>query len=345
MNLKRFEDLHSERFIAASPADPRDSSRLLAVNRATGELEHLVFRDIEKFFNPGDLLVLNNSKVFPARITGHKPTGGKIQLLLMRETAPSEWEAIGSGSKLNAPIDFEGGVTALPIKDCGDGKWLFRFSTPDVLAYAVKYGDMPLPPYIEKLRRRRNEGITSPADRERYQTVYARETGSIAAPTAGFHFTPELFERIKAKGVTVAYVTLHVGWGTFKPLRDTSVENHVMLPEFAVMPPETAALINETKARGGRLFSVGTTSTRTIESFSAENGTVTPGSKWADIYIYPPYRFKAVSALITNFHVPDSTPICLTAAFAGEDLLYKAYSEAVERQYRFYSYGDAMLII
>ncbi|MDD4004891.1 MAG: tRNA preQ1(34) S-adenosylmethionine ribosyltransferase-isomerase QueA [Elusimicrobiaceae bacterium] len=345
MDLKRFEQLRADRFIAAAPAEPRDSSRLMLLERATGGIAHLVFRDIERVFRPGDLLVLNDSKVFPARITGRKPTGGRIGLLLMSEREPGLWEAIGSGSRLNAAIQFEDGVTALAVENCGGGKWLFRFSTRDVLGYALKHGNMPLPPYIEKLRRRLNESVSAPQDRQRYQTVYARTTGSIAAPTAGFHFTAELLERVKARGVVVAYVTLHVGWGTFKPLRDSSVEQHVMLPEYAVMPEATARLINETVARGGRVFSAGTTSTRTIESFSSDTGIVSPGAKWADLYIYPPYRFKTVSALITNFHVPDSTPICLTAAFAGEDFLYRAYEQAVARQYRFYSYGDAMLII
>lgn len=345
MNLKRFEELRADRFIADKPAEPRDSSRLMVLDRAAGTIAHHVFREIENYFKPGDLLVLNNSKVFPARIAGRKPTGGKIQLLLMTEKEPGLWEAIGSGSKAGVPITFDDGVTAVPVADCGDGKWLFKFSTDDVMGYAAKHGTMPLPPYIEKLRRRNNEDVSTPQDRQRYQTVYAQNTGSIAAPTAGFHFTPELFAKIKARGVTAAFVTLHVGWGTFRPLRDSTVENHIMLPEYAVMPQETADLINKTRAAGGRVFSVGTTSTRTIESFSDENGTVAAGSKWADIYIYPPYSFKAVTALITNFHVPDSTPICLTAAFAGEEFLYRAYSEAVDRQYRFYSYGDAMLVL
>ena len=345
MNLQRFEELHMERFIADKPADPRDSSKLMVVLRETGALEHRVFRDIEQYFRAGDVLVLNDSKVFPAKLSGKKETGGKIQILLMEETGPALWTAIASGSKLNSKIIFEGGVTATAVENTGDGKWLLRFDTNDVLGFALAHGIMPLPPYIEKLRRRLGGETSLPLDRTRYQTVYAQNSGSIAAPTAGFHFTPELLQTLTNKGVAIAHVTLHVGWGTFRPMRANSVEEHVMLPEYAVMPEKTADIINSARGEGRRVISVGTTSTRTIESFTDAHGVTAPGAKWADLYIYPPYKFRGIDALVTNFHVPDSTPICLAGSFAGEDLLYKAYGEAAASGYRFYSYGDSMLII
>ncbi len=345
MAFERFKKFNVDDLIAKNPADPRDSSRLMVLNRQTGEIRHQIFRDLPQFINAGDTVVINDSKVFPAKLFAHKETGGKMEVLLVRQLQDKySWAVLlrqyKPGTKLNFGHDLRGEV----ISNTENGEAVVKFNKEDIMPYCREYGLMPLPPYIEKARKHAGMPLSIGSDKQRYQTVYAHNEGSIAAPTAGFHFTPQLLDALREKGVNIAYVTLHVGWGTFKPLR-TEPEEHTMLAEFAVMPKETAEIINKTKQNGGKLFSVGTTSTRTIESFADDNGFVSPGGKWTDLFIYQGYKFKAVDALITNFHFPDSTPLCMVSAFATEDFIYKAYSQAVELKYRFYSFGDSMLIL
>ncbi len=344
--LERFSSLGCESLVAATAAEPRDSARLLVLNRATGAVEHRVFCDIENYLHAGDCIVINDTRVFPAKLPGKKPTGGKSELLLVREEgAKNRWAALCREGRVGLQICFEGGACATAVEKNSEGEWVFEFSVPDALELAMQIGKVPLPHYIEKARRYAGSPIQTTGDRSRYQTVFARESGSIAAPTAGFHFTPELVERIKAKGVIFAPVTLHVGWGTFRPVLEGDPLKHKMLPEFARVSPETAEKINAAHANGGRIISVGTTSTRTLEAFADDKGRVSSGGKWVDIFIYPPYQLKVPDILVTNFHVPASTPLFMAAAFAGEDNLYAAYSEAVKLKYRFYSYGDSMMIL
>ncbi|HUT86446.1 MAG TPA: tRNA preQ1(34) S-adenosylmethionine ribosyltransferase-isomerase QueA [Elusimicrobiales bacterium] len=356
MNLDRFKTLNIKPLIAKNPAVPRDSSKLMVLHRNSGKIEHCVFRDIVNYFNAGDCLVLNNSKVFPAKLPAKKSTGGKTEILLVRpcdtsksasvspDVATSRWLCLTPQCRAGLEIILQGGVKATAIGKSEDGYWIFEFTTGNILSYADKYGVMPLPPYIEKARKKSGDEIFSQSDGKNYQTVYAGVTGSIAAPTAGFHFTDELIEAIKQKGVKVAFVTLHVGWGTFRPVK-TAPQKHQMLAEFAEISAQNADIINDVKKSGGKIFSTGTTATRTLEGFADENCRVTSGKKWVDLFIYPPYKFKIIDFLITNFHVPGHTPICLTQALAGEEFLFKAYKQAVEKKYRFYSFGDAMLIL
>lgn len=347
MNVKRFEELGLDRFVAKTPAPKRDGAKLLVLHKATGKTEHKLFKDIVNYLNAGDLIVLNNSKVFPAKIYGKKPTGGKIEFLLLKQnkSANNQWWALARKCSPGTTMLFEDGVKALITERNSNGEYLLEFNTPEVMDYCAKHGFMPLPPYIENARKKEGFNTKQQEDFNRYQTVYAKTKGSVAAPTAGFHFTDELFDALKQKGVNTAEVTLHVGWGTFRPIRTEKVEEHVMMPEWGMLSETAAALINETKKQGKKIVSVGTTSTRTLETFANINGTVTSGAQETDLYIYPPYKYKLIDALVTNFHLADSTPICLTAAFAGEENLYKAYKEAVENNYRFYSFGDAMLIL
>ncbi len=343
--FERFKKLDLDPLIAKQPATPRDSSRQMVLHRDTHTIEHRIFHDIHEYFNPGDALVINNTKVFPAKLFAHKPTGGKVEVLLVRPMQkPNIWAVLTRDYKEGITLDFGSGLTAKVLGKTDNNEALLEFNEEDILPFCNEHGLMPLPQYIEKARKHAGLPLSISTDKQRYQTVYAKQEGSIAAPTAGFHFTPELLEKIKQMGVNIAYVTLHVGWGTFKPLRGEP-EEHKMLAEFATMPAETAELINKTKENGGRLFSVGTTSTRTIESFADENGRVSPGGKWTDLFIYQGYKFKAVDCLITNFHFPDSTPLCMVSAFADEDFIYEAYSQAVREKYRFYSFGDSMLIL
>ncbi len=345
MAFERFKQFNVDELIAKNPADPRDSSRLMVLNRKEQTIEHKIFRDLPQYLKKGDIIVINNSKVFPAKIMATKETGGKLEVLLVRQMEnPKQWAVLLRSYKQGQKLNFEDGVFATIIGNTPQGEAVLEFNTDDLLPYTHKHGHMPLPHYIEKARKHAGLPTEIVTDKERYQTVYAQNEGSIAAPTAGFHFTQELLQKIKDMGVTVAYVTLHVGWGTFKPLRGEPQE-HKMLAELAELSPETAALINEAKAKGGRLFSVGTTSTRTLESFADASGVLSSGKKWADLFIYPGYKFKAVDSIITNFHFPDSTPLCLVSAAATEDFIFKAYSEAVSNKYRFYSFGDSMLIL
>lgn len=343
--LTEFSSLDIEPLIADRPAEPRDSSRLAVVDKKTGAVTHRLFRDLPGLLGPSDLLVMNRSKVWKARLAAAKPTGGKSEILLMAPAAADNtlWTGlcrkIQPGNFLNCP----GGLKAECAARNPDGSYTFRFSAPVDEAYLAANGGVPLPQYILKARKRRGTG--APHDEDKYQTVYAAEAGSIAAHTAGFHFTPELFGRLEHAGVKKTFVTLHIGWGTFRPVRSEDPAAHVMMAEACTVPEETAEAINTHRAAGGRVIAVGTSSMRTLETFSDEDGTVRPGSGKAGLFIRPGYRFKVAGAFITNLHVPESAPLYMTAAFAGRELLFKAYSEAVKEKYRFYSYGDSMLIL
>ena len=335
-----YYDLPKE-LIAQTPAEPRDSSRLLVLDRQSGETEHKHFYDIIDYLDEGDLLVCNDSRVLPARIYGIKePTGARVEFLLLKQISGNRWETLckpGKKAKEGARFSFGDGLlyaTVTEVKDDGNRVVDFEcdenfFSTLD------KIGQMPLPPYItEELK-----------DKERYQTVYSHELGSAAAPTAGLHFTTELMDKIRAKGVNIAYVTLHVGLGTFRPVKVDDVTKHKMHSEHYEVPEETAELIKKTKQRGKRVIAVGTTSCRTLESVAAEHGEVVPCEGFTEIFIYPGFEFKVLDGLITNFHLPESTLIMLVSAFAGYDNIMNAYKTAVEERYRFFSFGDAMAIL
>jgi len=328
-----------EELIAQTPLEKRDTSRLLHLNKNTGEVEHLHFSDIKKFLKKGDCLILNDSRVLPARLIGHRATGGQVELLLLRDLGGDEWECLvkpGRKAKPGAEVFFGNGELKATVLSTGEGGTrTVKFTYEGIfLEVLEQLGRMPLPPYIhEELQ-----------DNERYQTVYSRAVGSAAAPTAGLHFTNALLDEIRDMGVEIGFVTLHVGLGTFRPVKEDDILNHEMHSEFCIMPKETAELINRTKAAGGRVISVGTTSSRTIESFAKEDGTMEETSGWTDIFIYPGYRFKCVDALITNFHLPESTLIMLVSALAGRENVLNAYNIAVAEQYRFFSFGDAMMI-
>lgn len=342
--LKEFSGLDIEPLIADRPAEPRDSSRLICLDRSAGAVSHRRFSDLASLLGPGDLLVLNRSKVWKARLAAAKPTGGKSEILLMAPLPGDAriWTGLCRKIQPGQTLACAGGASAECLSRNDDGSYTFRFDRPVDEAYLAANGAVPLPQYILNARKRR--GAEAPADEERYQTVYAAEAGSIAAHTAGFHFTPELFARLEAAGVKKAFVTLHIGWGTFKPVRSEDPASHVMMEEACEVSAETAAAINAHRAAGGRVIAVGTSSMRTLETFSGEDGTVKAGAGRAGLFIKPGYRFKVAGAFITNLHVPDSAPLYMTAAFAGRGLLFKAYSEAVKEKYRFYSYGDSMLI-
>ncbi len=327
---------YPEELIATQPAQPRDSSRLLALDRAAGLRRHLVFRDLPKLLSPGDCVVLNRTKVLSCRLAGKKSTGGKAELLLVKELAPGRWSALASGLKRGGRLEFPGGLTAVVEGLSSEGEYELSFSRPDMAAYLDEHGLTPLPPYILKKKKQ-----TTAYDAARYQTVYARDRGSIAAPTAGLHFTPELLAELEQKGVKVAYVTLHVGRGTFRPITAEDASSHKMLPEWYRLEPDQAAVISRAK----RVVAVGTTVTRTLETLARRPEGFGPGEGESELYLYPGAEFKVVRALITNFHLPRSTPLMLAAAFAGREKLLAAYREAVEMRYRLYSYGDAMLIL
>lgn len=332
-------DLPSE-LIAQTPAERRDASRLLCLDRATGAFSHHHFYDLPDFLRPGDCLILNNSRVLPARLLGQRlPGGGACEVLLLIDRGDNVWECIvrpGKHLRTGAKLAFGAGeLTAEVTEVLPDGNRLVKFSYEGIfLEVLERLGKMPLPPYIK----------AELQDRERYQTVYSKVNGSAAAPTAGLHFTPELLKTIEAKGVKLGYVTLHVGLGTFRPVKEDEVEAHEMHSEYCVIPEETATLINETRANSGRVICVGTTSCRTIESWAGEDGTMKPGAGWTSIYIYPGYRFKVMDGLITNFHLPQSTLLMLVSAFAGREHVLAAYEAAVAERYRFFSFGDAMFI-
>ena len=297
-----------EELIAQTPLEQRDHSRLLHLNKTTGEIEHMHFYQLPDLLREGDCLVLNNSRVLPARLIGSRLTGGSVELVLLRATV----ESVAEGGNRIVRFHYEG---------------IF-------LEVLERLGKMPLPPYIK----------AELEDAERYQTVYSKELGSAAAPTAGLHFTPELLEEIASRGVQICYVTLHVGLGTFRPVKEDEIENHEMHSEFCIIPEETAKTVTETKRNGGRIVCVGTTSCRTVESFANEDGSLPAASGWTDIFIYPGYKFKCLDALVTNFHLPESTLIMLVSALAGREHVLNAYKTAVEEKYRFFSFGDAMFI-
>ena len=328
-----------EELIAQTPLEQRDSSRLMVLNRETGEIAHKHFYDIIDYLNPGDCLVLNDSRVLPARLMGHRPTGGVVEVLLLRDLGNKQWECLckpGRKMREGDTVTFgDGELTATVRRVQEDGNRVVEFHYQGIfLEVLERLGKMPLPPYIK----------AELPDQERYQTVYSREVGSAAAPTAGLHFTQELLEKIRNKGVKTAFVTLHVGLGTFRPVKAEEVLDHHMHSELCMMSQQTADILNETKKNGGRIVCVGTTSCRTLESLVNDDGSFEAKSRWTDIFIYPGYTFKAMDALITNFHLPESTLVMLVSAFAGREKVLNAYNEAVKERYRFFSFGDAMLI-
>ena len=328
-----------EELIAQTPLEKRDASRLMTLDRVTGDVEHRHFYDIIDYLNPGDCLVMNDSRVLPARLLGHRPTGGAVEVLLLRDMGNKCWECLCKPGKKMQPgseVIFGNGELTATVKEVQeDGNRVVEFHYEGIfLEVLERLGKMPLPPYIkEELQ-----------DQERYQTVYSRELGSAAAPTAGLHMTQELLEKIRAKGVKTAFVTLHVGLGTFRPVKAEDVLEHHMHSELCMMNEQTAKLLNETKTAGGRIVCVGTTSCRTLESLVNDDGSFEAKSRWTDIFIYPGYQFKAMDALITNFHLPESTLVMLVSAFAGREHVLNAYKIAVENRYRFFSFGDAMYI-
>ena len=328
-----------EELIAQTPLERRDASRLLTLDKATGETRHMHFYDLPTLLRPGDCLVLNDSRVLPARLLGRRSGGGACEVLLLIDRGDKVWECLvrpGKKLRTGAKITFgEGELTAEVVGEAEGGNRLVRFEYEGIfLEVLERLGKMPLPPYIkEELQ-----------DGERYQTVYSKVVGSAAAPTAGLHFTKELLEQVQAMGVKVCYVTLHVGLGTFRPVKAEDINDHEMHSEYCVISQETADTINQTKAEGGRVICVGTTSCRTIESWAKEDGTMKAKAGWTNIFIYPGYRFKVVDALITNFHLPESTLIMLVSALAGREHVLCAYEEAVRERYRFFSFGDAMFI-
>ena len=355
MDVKDFYYELPEELIAQDPLEDRSGSRLLVLHKETGELEHKGFRHIVDYLNPGDCLVLNNTRVIPARLYGERErTQARIEILLLKRRENDIWETLvkpGKKAKPGTRIIFGGGLlTGEVLEIAEEGNRLIQFTYDGIFEELLdRLGQMPLPPYI-----------THPLqDKNRYQTVYAREEGSAAAPTAGLHFTPELLEEIRRKGISIAEITLHVGLGTFRPVKAKQVQDHHMHSEFYQIDETAAGIINETKSRGGRIICVGTTSCRTIESAAkslqakkqqeggapSEGVTVQAGSGWTDIFIYPGYQFQVLDALVTNFHLPESTLVMLVSALAGREQVMKAYETAVQEKYRFFSFGDAMLII
>ncbi|GIP20811.1 tRNA preQ1(34) S-adenosylmethionine ribosyltransferase-isomerase QueA [Paenibacillus sp. J22TS3] len=341
MNVDLYDFELPERLIAQTPLLERMSSRLLTLNKKDGKTQHHIFSDIIDYLNPGDTLVLNDTRVLPARLFGVKEdTGAKAEVLLLKNLGEDQWEVLvkpGKKLRTGAVIVFGDELKATIMEEGELGGRVLKFAYQGIFNEILdRLGQMPLPPYIkEKLE-----------DKERYQTVYARNEGSAAAPTAGLHFTEELLDRIRAKGVTIAFVTLHVGLGTFRPMSVDRIEDHVMHEEYYVLPQETADILNETRARGGRVIAVGTTSARTLETVSQKcgDGPIVKSSGWTQIFIYPGYQFGIVDALITNFHLPKSTLVMLVSALAGREHILSAYQEAIEKEYRFFSFGDAMFI-
>jgi len=322
--------------IAQHPLEPRDASRLMVISRAEGKIEDRRFRDIADYLRSGDLIVANDSRVIPARLLGHKvPTGGKVELLLTARRGDRLWEGLVRGRKVRVGSEVEFGVPPSSVRakvlEVTERGRLFEFDSPVDLC---QLGEIPLPPYIHEPLK----------DGERYQTVYARQEGSVAAPTAGLHFTPQLMEKIRAKGVQFLFVTLHIGPGTFRPVRSEEVEEHALEAEYGELSSSVAEALNRAREEKRRVIAVGTTAVRVLETAYRE-GQITPYKGWTDLYIYPGYRFQVVEALITNFHLPRSTLLLLVAAFAGKRLIDEAYQEAIKRGYRFYSFGDAMFIV
>ena len=338
MNKSDFDFYLPEELIAQTPLEKRDTSRLLHLDKQTGEIEHKHFYDIKQYLHEGDCLVLNDSRVLPARLIGARPTGGTVELVLLKDLGDNRWECLSRPGRKTKPgqelVFGNGELTAVVEEVTLGGNRIVKFSYEGIfLEILERLGKMPLPPYIkEELQ-----------DSERYQTVYSKELGT-AAPTAGLHFTKELLAEIADMGVKICYVTLHVGLGTFRPVKADKIEDHEMHSEFCIVPEETAETVNAVKRAGGRVIAVGTTSCRTLESFTTEDGTLQATSGWTNIFIYPGYKFKCIDALITNFHLPESTLIMLVSALAGRENILNAYNTAVKERYRFFSFGDAMMI-
>jgi S-adenosylmethionine:tRNA ribosyltransferase-isomerase len=335
-----FYELPQE-LIAQTPVEPRDSSKLMVLDKNTGEIEHKIFHDLIDYLNPNDCLILNDTRVIPARIYGiKKETGAAVEFLLLKQSKNNVWECLckpGKRAKIGTQFVFGDGIVDCEVVDItDDGNRIIHFNCDSKEIYTIldKIGKMPLPPYI----------TAELKDAERYQTVYSKELGSAAAPTAGLHFTKEMIKKIEEKGIKIGYVTLHVGLGTFRPVKVDDVSQHKMHTEHYQISKETADLINKTKRNGGRVISVGTTSTRTLESVAVKNGCICEDEDDTSIFIYPGYEFKCVDALVTNFHLPESTLIMLISAFAGYDNVMNAYKVAVNEKYRFFSFGDAMFI-
>ncbi|GAA0747691.1 tRNA preQ1(34) S-adenosylmethionine ribosyltransferase-isomerase QueA [Clostridium oceanicum] len=340
MKVKDFDFYLPEELIAQHPMEERDEARLLILDKKTGELKHKVFKDIIEYINPGDCLVLNNTRVLPARLIGEKEaTGGKMEFLLLKRKEKDTWETLvkpGKRAKIGSKFIFGEGLLKAEVLDILEGgSRLVKFTYKGIFEEVLdKLGQMPLPPYIKaKLE-----------NKEMYQTVYSKENGSAAAPTAGLHFTEELLKKIKDKGINLAFLTLHVGLGTFRPVKAENIEDHTMHSEYYNIDQKTADIINSTKEKGGRVIAVGTTSTRTLETVSDESGRISEKSGWTDIFIYPGYKYKIVDSLITNFHLPQSTLLMLVSALSTRENIMNAYKTAVEEKYRFFSFGDAMFI-
>lgn len=328
-----------EELIAQTPMAQRDASRLMLLDKTSGEVGHEHFYNLPDHLQPGDCLVLNDSRVLPARLFGVRPTGGAAEVVLLKDLGDKRWECLcrpGKKMRLGSEVSFGDGKLKAIVEDIyDDGNRVLRFVYDGIfLELLEELGQMPLPPYIK----------AQLEDKERYQTVYSRQTGSAAAPTAGLHFTQELLEKIRAKGVDVCFVTLHVGLGTFRPVKVENIEEHDMHSEYCTVPKETAEAIMACKARGGRVVSVGTTTCRTLESFAQEDGSIRESAGWTNIFIYPGYKFKCIDALVTNFHLPGSTLLMLVSALTGRDNALHAYEIAVQERYRFFSFGDAMFI-
>ena len=339
MKKSDFDFYLPEELIAQTPLEKRDGSRLLVLDKESGAMEHRHFYDLPEYLRAGDCLVLNNSRVLPARLIGTRPGGGAVELVLLRDLGEGRWECLsrpGRKTKPGTELSFGSGELKATVEAVAEGgNRIVKFDYQGIFIEVLeRLGKMPLPPYIK-------EELQDP---ERYQTVYSRELGSAAAPTAGLHFTNELLEKIQAMGIKVCYVTLHVGLGTFRPVKEDEIENHEMHSEFCIIPEDTARTVTETKQNGGRIVAVGTTSCRTLESFAKDDGTLEACSGWTDIFIYPGYSFKCIDALVTNFHLPESTLIMLVSALAGREHILNAYKTAVEEKYRFFSFGDAMFI-
>ena len=347
MKTSDFDYYLPQELIAQSPIEPRDASRLMVLDRATGAIEHRTFHDLADYLAAGDVLIYNESRVIPARLFGHKvPTGGKVELLLVTKRNEKVWEVLTKGRKVRVGTRIElgrdggEGVVGEVVGQAGDGARLIEFESP-IEPLLDELGVMPLPPYI-------HEPLEEP---ERYQTIYARVRGSVAAPTAGLHFTPQLMKDLEATGAEFAFVTLHIGLDTFRPVRTEMIEDHPMHSEYCQLSTEVADRVNRAKAEGGRIITVGTTSVRVLETAAEAGGPadwetdLVPFAGWTDLFIYPGYQFRAVDAMITNFHLPHSTLLMMVAAFAGKELIDRAYREAIQQGYRFYSFGDAMLIL
>jgi S-adenosylmethionine:tRNA ribosyltransferase-isomerase len=342
MRIEEFDYTLPLSLIAQYPSPHRGESRLMVLHRDRGTIEHKEFQDISSYLNPGDLLIMNNTRVLPARLIGKKETGGKVEVLLIPlwNGNKGEWEVLIKGSgkvKRGMRIQFRQDFSG-EIEEVKDGKGKISFLGQDsIMDILQKIGHIPLPPYIKR--------GDEPLDRDRYQTVFAERDGAIASPTAGLHFTQSLLQSLRDQGVSTTWITLHIGIGTFAPVKADEIKDHQMEREWVEITKETVREIEQTKARSGKVVAVGTTTTRALESFRNENGGVKSGKGMTSLFIYPPYRFRVMDGLITNFHLPKSTLVMLVSAFAGKDFLMKAYREAVERKYRFYSYGDAMLIL